>query len=138
MLRDLFGGAMSMAIPDGMTDISVLRQVPDHQEVFANAQTDSSIIVEILESVPQKGLDALTYHYEQVSELNADEHPGYLHTGPLALPSLAEGAAFVLCGQQEAAKFNEGDHAKNTIVRGQQQPLSAPAQHGCGRAAGGV
>ncbi|KAJ2870716.1 hypothetical protein GGH93_005367 [Coemansia aciculifera] len=116
MPRNLFGGAMSMAIPKDMTDISLLRQVPDHQEVFADAQTDTSIIVEILESVPHTGIQALKYHYEQVSELNADDQPHFLHVGPLSLDSVPKDSAFILCGQQEAAKFNEGAEAKNTVV----------------------
>ncbi|KAJ1911314.1 hypothetical protein LPJ71_002967 [Coemansia sp. S17] len=100
-----------------MTDISLLRQVPDHQEVFADAQTDASIIIEILESVPHKGIEALEYHYEQVSDLNADDQPHqFLHVGPLSLDSVAKDSAFILCGQQEAAKFNEGAQAKNTVV----------------------
>ncbi|KAJ2021422.1 hypothetical protein IWW57_004904, partial [Coemansia sp. S610] len=114
MLRNLFGGAMTMVIPKAMTDISLIRQVPDHQEVFADALTDTSIIIEILESVPLPGLQALEYHYKQVSELNADDHPQYQHLGALPLDALPKDTAFILNGHQQAAKFNE--HAKNSIA----------------------
>ncbi|KAJ1727136.1 hypothetical protein LPJ61_004734, partial [Coemansia biformis] len=56
--RDLYGGAMSMAVPSGMVDVSNFRTVPDNQEVFAD-DNDCSVIVEILESVSAQKHDAL-------------------------------------------------------------------------------
>ena len=47
--RELFGGAMRMGVPARFDDCANFRQVPDNQEVFADAQTDQSFIVEILE-----------------------------------------------------------------------------------------
>lgn len=46
--RDLFGGAMTMKIPSRLTDVSDFRPVPDNQEVFADGDTDQSIIIEIM------------------------------------------------------------------------------------------
>ncbi|KAJ2579684.1 hypothetical protein GGH95_002976 [Coemansia sp. RSA 1836] len=120
MLRDLFGGAMSIDLPTRMADISLLRQVPDHQEVFADAQTDESVIVEILESVDHvSGIEAIKYHYQQVCELNSSSSELITYTGPLdSMPGNRE--MFLLCGQQEAAKFNErsrqGELAQNTVA----------------------
>lgn len=47
--RRLYGGAMTTTIPGMYADISMLREVPDNQEVFAHADTDRSVIVELLE-----------------------------------------------------------------------------------------
>lgn len=47
----LYGGAIECNIPAGFDDVSKFRVVPDHQEVYANAETDQSIIVEINERV---------------------------------------------------------------------------------------
>lgn len=47
-LRQLFGGAMSMAIPPRLADISDFRPVPDNQEIAADASTDQSVIIEIM------------------------------------------------------------------------------------------
>lgn len=46
--RPLFGGSMSISTPSSMVDMSEYRQVPDHQEVFADATTGASLIVELL------------------------------------------------------------------------------------------
>lgn len=35
--RDLFGGAVTMALPARFEDISQFREVPDHQEVSCSA-----------------------------------------------------------------------------------------------------
>lgn len=69
--RSLFGGAMQAFLPDGATDArqeiesrhafdadllpssSAIRLVPNNQEVFMHAQSDQSLIVEILERVDQ-------------------------------------------------------------------------------------
>ncbi|PKC05310.1 Ran-interacting Mog1 protein [Rhizophagus irregularis] len=53
MDKELFGGSISMYIPPSFEDISNVRNVPDNQEVFADVNTDQSIIVEILEFVKQ-------------------------------------------------------------------------------------
>lgn len=49
-VRRLFGGAIEAAVPAEFTDVSTLRQVPDNQEVFAHAESDRSIIFELLEA----------------------------------------------------------------------------------------
>ncbi len=48
--HQLFGGAMEMAFPQRLIDVSDFRPVPDHQEVFADGGEDQSLIVEILVS----------------------------------------------------------------------------------------
>lgn len=49
-VRELFGGALSIKVPKDFKDVSVFRQVPDHQEVFVSNDSDDSLIVELLET----------------------------------------------------------------------------------------
>ena len=48
--RDLFGGAVVMACPARLTDVSDFRPVPDNQEVFADGSRDQSLVFEIVVS----------------------------------------------------------------------------------------
>ncbi|KAF3787820.1 Ran guanine nucleotide release factor [Nymphaea thermarum] len=45
----LFGGAISSAFPMRFQDLSSIREVPDHQEVFADSSRDESLFFELLE-----------------------------------------------------------------------------------------
>ncbi|GET88813.1 ran-binding protein, putative [Leishmania tarentolae] len=45
---DLYGGAMRICLPHAMADVSDFRQVPDNQEVYTDAGTGASVIVELL------------------------------------------------------------------------------------------
>eukprot|EP00959_Pyramimonas_sp_CCMP1952_P268668 5617556-Pyramimonas_sp.AAC.1 len=47
--RDLFGGAIEMHLSERFVDISDYRQVPDHQECFADGNRDQSFLVELLD-----------------------------------------------------------------------------------------
>ncbi|KAL8248498.1 hypothetical protein R6Q59_005366 [Mikania micrantha] len=47
--RQLFGGAISTTFPLRFQDVSDIRQVPDHQEVFVDPARDESLIIELLE-----------------------------------------------------------------------------------------
>ncbi|TXT15804.1 hypothetical protein VHUM_00307 [Vanrija humicola] len=74
--RPLFGGAIAFAVPPGYRDASDFRQVPDTQEVFVADQSDTSVIVEILESVDEgdAGTDlnaAARFHFDALAHDNA-------------------------------------------------------------------
>jgi hypothetical protein len=47
--RPLFGGAISSTFPVRFQDVSNIRQVPDHQEVFVDPARDESLIFELLD-----------------------------------------------------------------------------------------
>ncbi|MFS7897239.1 putative ran-interacting Mog1 protein [Helianthus anomalus] len=47
--RQLFGRAISTTLPLRFEDVSNIRQVPDHQEVFVDPARDESLIIELLE-----------------------------------------------------------------------------------------
>lgn len=120
MARPLFGGALSAAIPSSAQDISELRQIPDNQEVFANSQTDQSIIIELLEYQSHvQGAEAVRYHFDDVAASNgAVESGSWKITGVEQLTQsellLQEcSSAWLLSGAQLVSKFNE--EAKNTV-----------------------
>lgn len=57
--RCLFGGTISINLPDNFQDVSKFRQVPDNQEVFVYKQSDASIIIELLETPSNLDEEAL-------------------------------------------------------------------------------
>ncbi|KAJ2772172.1 hypothetical protein IWQ56_001498 [Coemansia nantahalensis] len=103
-VRELYGGAVTMALPAGMVDVSDFREVPSHQEVFTDDH-DCSVIVEVLEAVEEQKHDALRYHFGQVADLNDAESAQQSRVEDIRLD--AAGEAYVLVGQQDVAKFNE-------------------------------
>lgn len=119
--RALFGGAITACIPDGFVDVSVVRVLPDNQEVLAHQDTDRSFIVEILEMEADKdAAAALQYFYADLAGANGSTATVAEHTeiglSVDAMPCLAasEGAtASVLVGTQQVAKFREA--ATNTV-----------------------
>jgi hypothetical protein len=47
-MTELFGGAMTCLLPASFQDLSGFRPVPDHQEVFVDKQSNTTITIEIL------------------------------------------------------------------------------------------
>lgn len=80
--QELYGGAIVTVIPDGFLDASMLREVPDTQEVFVNSRkeqdrfedglgTNESVIVDLLQRVSeQDNRKALDVHIREVSSIN--------------------------------------------------------------------
>ncbi|WOO81538.1 Ran guanine nucleotide release factor [Vanrija pseudolonga] len=74
--RPLFGGAIAFAVPTSYHDASDMRQVPDTQEVFLSHESDTSVIVEILQSPTEgdAGRDlyaAAKFHFDSIAHDNA-------------------------------------------------------------------
>ncbi|CAO1602873.1 hypothetical protein XANCAGTX0491_006471 [Xanthoria calcicola] len=69
---ELFGGAITANLPASYADVSNIREVPDHQEIYLDASGFSSIIFEIAERVSQPNTDqeALKFHFQDI----VDEH----------------------------------------------------------------
>lgn len=67
--RELFGGSIKAKIPEEFEDISVIREIPDNQEVYTHGATDRSVIIELLE---QQALSANTtpasFHISNLAE----------------------------------------------------------------------
>ncbi|EDO18009.1 hypothetical protein Kpol_1054p57 [Vanderwaltozyma polyspora DSM 70294] len=78
----LYGGAINTVIPKGFLDVSLLREVPDTQEVYVNSRQegeefhdglgrDESIIVDLLQEVEATNeLEALQTHINELTTLN--------------------------------------------------------------------
>ncbi|KAJ1855842.1 hypothetical protein GGH12_003162 [Coemansia sp. RSA 1822] len=113
-VQSLFGGAISIDIPQGMVDISNFREVPDNQEVFANADTDQSVIVEILESIEQQSHEAIKFHFEQLAETNEAPNIHIIKTEDVEVDGIP--LAYMLVGQQQIAKFNEREQGENSVL----------------------
>ncbi|KAG0265059.1 hypothetical protein DFQ27_000854 [Actinomortierella ambigua] len=110
--QPLYGGALTLKIPGTFIDISDFREVPSHQEVFANVDTDQSIIVEILELANDATDDQCAqFHFRQLAEDNdaEDSQVSQVKRVPNAdLPQWpADAKIYLLDGQQRVAKFNE-------------------------------
>ncbi|KJE90530.1 hypothetical protein CAOG_01835 [Capsaspora owczarzaki ATCC 30864] len=124
--RQLYGGAMTISLPDKFADVSGMRQIPDHQEVFVNQANDQSFMVDLLQYQSHvQGADAARFHFNEIAECNnavdkstvteivalaPDDIPG--------LDPLLE--KWLLCGQQAVAKYKEedkdGDAARNAVM----------------------
>ncbi|MCJ1351681.1 MAG: multicopy suppressor of ts gsp1 [Icmadophila ericetorum] len=66
---DLFGGGMTVNLPDNYLDASKLRQIPDNQEVYLCKDGLTSILFDITERVDEPSVDeAIRYHLEDIVE----------------------------------------------------------------------
>ncbi|OWO99334.1 hypothetical protein B2J93_442 [Marssonina coronariae] len=74
----LFGGALIVDLPSSFADVSTIRQVPDHQEVYLDKDGFTSIIFDITERVGVPGTGpavdgaALTTHLEDIVDSDDD------------------------------------------------------------------
>jgi hypothetical protein len=74
----LFGGALIVDLPSTFADVSTIRQVPDHQEVYLDKDGFTSIIFDITQRVGGAGdgpaIDgaALTAHLEDIVDSDED------------------------------------------------------------------
>lgn len=118
--RSLFGGAIELAIPERLTDVSDFRPVPDHQEVFADGAKDQSLVVEVVEhdyNVANASCsrhlfedlalqnDAVSATFESGESLSADE-VRHLPSGTPVLLGM---------GMQQVSKGRQGSDAINTV-----------------------
>jgi len=118
--RDLFGGAIKACMPANFVDISTVRDIPDHQEIFAD-DSDRSIIVEILEmESSQSNEKAGLFFFEDLAAANGSTDNKVEECSPLVstgmVPCIAsseKACANIVIGTQQVAKFRES--AKNLI-----------------------
>ncbi|KAG8690491.1 hypothetical protein FRC09_011961 [Ceratobasidium sp. 395] len=102
----LFGGAIEIDLPDGLTDASDLRQVPDTQEVFLATNSDVSVVIEILERVaPDDPNQVAKFHFDSLAHDNEAVSSAVeaIDTPPLQPTPLV---LSVLQGTQLVPKFN--------------------------------
>lgn len=85
---ELYGGAITTVIPQGFMDVSMLREVPDTQEVYVNSRDpngrngddstisdglgfNESVIVDLLQRVEESDdKKALDFHLKEIADLN--------------------------------------------------------------------
>jgi hypothetical protein len=103
---------------------SEFRQVPDNQEVFANAQTDQCVIIELLQhETAASDAESAKFFFNEIASTNgcAPNDVTLLHSELLApesdnAPKVDRPhATSIFVGDQRVAKFKEGDAAKNVV-----------------------
>jgi len=71
MIAQFFGGAITSKVPISFEDVSVVRQVPDHQEVYVDRESEMSLIVELLNYEENVGDESCAmYYFEDLAKCN--------------------------------------------------------------------
>ncbi|XP_050215846.1 uncharacterized protein LOC126666953 [Mercurialis annua] len=117
----LFGGAITSSFPLRFQDVSNIRQVPDHQEVFVDPDRDESLIFELLDYKHEVGDNGSASWFLQdlANEQNAEgctlfeqsevvEAPGILSRN---IPTVISTAV----GQMNISKGKQGREAQNIV-----------------------
>ncbi|OUM51509.1 hypothetical protein BVG19_g612 [[Candida] boidinii] len=84
MQIELYGGGMTVELPEGVIDASEFREIPDTQEVYVTASNNTedynspnkedSIITDLLQKVESVSNDeAILFHLNEIAKLNGDE-----------------------------------------------------------------
>ncbi|CAG8766200.1 6433_t:CDS:2, partial [Ambispora leptoticha] len=95
---------------------------PNNQEVFVDANTDQSIIVEILELATEASPEEVaSFHFSSVAlDNDAEDSSIVQQTGiltPAEVPNLPSNTLMYFAnGQQMVAKFNERDSSARNLV----------------------
>lgn len=93
---ELYGGAITTYVPDGFLDASLLREVPDTQEVYVNSRGDGeryddglgkneSVVVDLLERVDaQDDVEALREHVMEIATFDRSQDVRFARLEQLA------------------------------------------------------
>ncbi|GLI71467.1 hypothetical protein VaNZ11_016694 [Volvox africanus] len=117
--RGLWGGAVTCVVPTRMVDVSDIRQVPDNQEVFMDAEANQTIIFEIVEhdeTVPDE--ECGRYVFEDLASENEAESCGLesLTTlGPANAPYVP--VAAYMCLVRGRQLIRQGHEFKDTDLQ---------------------
>ena len=99
--RRLYGGAITVDLPQDYIDASDLRQVPDHQEVFLSPKTLTSVIFEINQYLNTAN-DANAVHFHFTDVIAQPDHVNGKLSSPtrvnMANTTLRDFPAYVLEG----------------------------------------
>jgi len=115
--RQLFGGTITSYVPYRFDDVSTVREIPDHQEVFADATSDQSIIIEILTAEQDyQNEESIKFHFQELANSNDSIQTDIkkiekLSTGtglsPLIPFARPDWVIYTLYGTQTVSKFKE-------------------------------
>jgi hypothetical protein len=116
----LFGDALSICLPSRFVDVSQWRQVPDHQEVLADADSDQSVVVECNLRLQCADSDAAAEHIEELAAASSSSAVRILSQVPLpasSLPSLLRPASFasLLTADMLVSKYRDDSSLANTV-----------------------
>jgi len=109
----LFGGALIVDLPSNFADVSTIRQVPDHQEVYLDKDGYTSIIFDITERVGLPGSSAaidgtaLTSHLEDIVDSDDDVVQVWT-TANTVFSKLPEGTPCYTLIASQTPPFKEG------------------------------
>ncbi|KAG6429702.1 hypothetical protein SASPL_107754 [Salvia splendens] len=119
--RPLFGGAISSTFPLRFQDVSNMRQVPDHQEVFVDPTSDGSLIFELLDlktDVADQG-SATWFLQDLANEQDAEgamvlEQSGVFEADALRFRD-SPAVITTAVGQMAISKGRQGRDAQNVV-----------------------
>jgi len=110
----LYGGAMSVILPNYFKDISDVRPIPDNQEVFMYVDKDQSLIVELLSTTEISHLsmqESIIFHFNQLAKDNDAVNSEILELSLLSNEEIPNFDATIqkigVIGRQTVAKFKE-------------------------------
>jgi hypothetical protein len=105
----LFGGALSASLPPSFSDLSAVRPVPDHQEVFSEAREGGAVlVVEVVEFQASVSDDAIArYLWEDLAECSGSATAQWRD---MPAPP-AGGGALLASPRCRAARCGVGVHA---------------------------
>ncbi|KAI5679052.1 hypothetical protein M9H77_10002 [Catharanthus roseus] len=119
--RPLFGGAISSTFPLRFQDVSNVRQVPDHQEVYVDPSRDESLIFELLElKVDVADNSSATWFLQDLaSEQDAEGAMVIEQSGVFEVDGLHFGnmptVITTAVGQMAISKGRQGREAQNLV-----------------------
>mmetsp|Transcript_26566 Transcript_26566/g.87084 ORF Transcript_26566/g.87084 Transcript_26566/m.87084 type:complete len:198 (-) Transcript_26566:72-665(-) len=120
--RPLFGGAITGFLPEAFKDLSDVRPVPDHQEVWADFDTDTSVVIELLDRNEDVADAACArFFFDDVAQCNDAEQQSELKAVRALraeeVPNIAPSAAAMWYGwgTQGVVKARERSGARNLI-----------------------
>ncbi|KAL1806337.1 hypothetical protein ACET3Z_029405 [Daucus carota] len=119
--RSLFGGAVVCNFPPRFQDVSDVREVPDHQEAFADPARDESLIFELLDlkqDVPDNG-SATWFFQDLASEQDSGgnmiiEQSGVFEAEWLRFRNMPAVMTTAI-GQMAISKGRQGREAQNVV-----------------------
>ncbi|XP_023552843.1 probable ran guanine nucleotide release factor [Cucurbita pepo subsp. pepo] len=119
--RALFGGAIVSTFPIRFQDVSNIRQVPDHQEVFVDPSRDESLIFELLDfkhDVEDNG-SAVWFLQDLATEQDAEGSVVIEQSGVIEAPGLCyaniPSVVTTAVGQMAISKGRQGREAQNIV-----------------------
>jgi hypothetical protein len=118
----LFGGSITVLLPATFDDISMIRQVPDHQEVFVDRESEISFIVELVNyNGDVTDNNAPKFYFTDLAECNeaksATIDSASVVRDPHFIPHVADQSCVkcVVTGRQTVTKFRNEDAPLETV-----------------------